>query len=63
MQARRAIESSRLFASLPAVRRGAYAVIDLDTAIAMRTPSALSIPYALDRMVPTSRRRWRADRS
>jgi iron complex transport system substrate-binding protein len=49
---RRAIESSRLFASLPAVRRGAYAVIDLDTAIAMRTPSALSIPYALDRMVP-----------
>lgn len=49
---RRQLEGNPLFRRLSAVRRGDYVVVDLDTAIAMRTPSVLSIPWGLDRVVP-----------
>ncbi|MGW5362029.1 ABC transporter substrate-binding protein [Actinopolymorpha pittospori] len=51
-QARTRLEADPLFKRIPAVRRGAYIPLDLPTAIAMGFPTALSIPYALDRSVP-----------
>ncbi|WP_223838698.1 hypothetical protein [Saccharopolyspora pogona] len=54
-QARTALESNPLFQAVPAVRRGAYAELDLPLALAIGFPSALSIRYALGRIVPKIR--------
>ncbi|GAA0924493.1 ABC transporter substrate-binding protein [Nonomuraea longicatena] len=51
-QARSRLEANELFRRIPAVRRGSYIALDLPTAIAMAFPSALSIPYGLERSVP-----------
>jgi iron complex transport system substrate-binding protein len=51
-QARAQLEANELFKRVPAVRRGSYIALDLPTAIAMAFPSALSIPYGLERSVP-----------
>jgi iron complex transport system substrate-binding protein len=45
-------EANPLFKNLPAVRRGSYLGFDLGTAVALAFPSVLSIPYALDAVVP-----------
>lgn len=37
---------------LPAVRSGAVAVVDMATAVALNTPTPLSLPYALDQIRP-----------
>lgn len=44
-------ESSPLFPRLDAVRNGGYVVLDHSVALALGFPSALSIPYGLDRTV------------
>ena len=49
---RATFEANPLFASLPAVKRGSYVGLDLGTAVALAFPSVLSIPYALDAVVP-----------
>ncbi|MGH3933675.1 MAG: iron-siderophore ABC transporter substrate-binding protein [Pseudonocardiaceae bacterium] len=49
---RRAVESSELFQRLEAVRRGSYIPLESQVGISMGYPSLLSIPYALDRIVP-----------
>ncbi|MGQ0773128.1 MAG: iron-siderophore ABC transporter substrate-binding protein [Pseudonocardiales bacterium] len=45
------IESSPLFPQLNAVKNGTYVVFEQSVALALGFPSALSIPYGLDRMV------------
>lgn len=52
--ARRTLEAKPLFTRLRAVRRGSYIALGSDPplAIAMAFPSLLSIPYALDEVVP-----------
>lgn len=40
------------FARVPAIRRGAFIPLDIGPATAMAFPSALSLPYALDALVP-----------
>ncbi|MEM9612779.1 MAG: ABC transporter substrate-binding protein [Actinomycetota bacterium] len=37
---------------LPAVQRGSAVVLDISTAVALNTPSPLSVPYALERIRP-----------
>ena len=54
-QARKKLEETALFQKIPAVRRGAYIGLDLPEALAIGFPSALSIRYALDRIVPKIR--------
>lgn len=51
-QDRRFLESSPLFSQLGAVRNGTYIPMDFPISVAMGFPSPLSIPYALDGMVP-----------
>ncbi|MBW0102731.1 ABC transporter substrate-binding protein [Pseudonocardia sp. KRD291] len=51
-QARARLEADELFRRIPAVRRGAYIALDLPTTLAIGFPSALSIPFALERSVP-----------
>lgn len=51
-EAREALEANPLFQALPAVQRGAYVALELPTAIALAFPSALSIPYGLEQVVP-----------
>ncbi|KPM53981.1 hypothetical protein CcI49_03820 [Frankia sp. CcI49] len=46
------VESDRLFQALPAVKRGAYVPLEVETALSMAFPSTLSIPYALEQIVP-----------
>lgn len=46
------IEALEPFRALPAVQQGRYFTVDMSTAIALRNPSPLSIPYALDRLEP-----------
>lgn len=45
------LESSPLFPQLDAVENGTYVVFETPVALATSFPSALSIPYGLDRMV------------
>ncbi|MFF4600279.1 ABC transporter substrate-binding protein [Amycolatopsis sp. NPDC001319] len=45
-------EALPLFQQLPAVRRGSYVALDITTAIALAFPSALSVPYGLQQVVP-----------
>ncbi|MGH3915748.1 MAG: iron-siderophore ABC transporter substrate-binding protein [Pseudonocardiaceae bacterium] len=45
------LESSPLFGQLDAVKNGAYVVFDNPVSLALGFPSALSIPYGLDRTV------------
>ncbi len=49
---RESLERNPVFTRLPAIRRGSYVVVDLETAYALRTPSVLSVPWAVDRLVP-----------
>ncbi|MGH3813934.1 MAG: iron-siderophore ABC transporter substrate-binding protein [Pseudonocardiaceae bacterium] len=49
---RNIVESSPLFAQLNAVKNGTYIPMDFLVSVAMAFPSPLSIPYALDGMVP-----------
>jgi len=51
-QTRAAFEANPLFRDLPAVKRGAYVGLDLTAAVALAFPSVLSIPYALDGVLP-----------
>lgn len=51
-EAREALEANPLFQQIPAVQRGAYVPLDLSVAISMGFPSALSIPYGLEQVVP-----------
>ena len=51
-KSRAELEANPLFQALPAVKRGSYVPLDQGTAIAMAFPSVLSIPYALDAVVP-----------
>ncbi|MFD4636953.1 ABC transporter substrate-binding protein [Lentzea sp. NPDC058436] len=46
------VEGDRLFQNLPAVKKGAYIPIDVETALSIAFPSTLSIPYALDKIIP-----------
>ena len=46
------LRASRLFASIPAVERGAWVGLDIGPATAMAFPSVLSVPYAVDALVP-----------
>lgn len=45
------LESIPVFGQLDAVRAGRYVRLETDTSTALAFPSALSIPYGLDRMV------------
>lgn len=47
------VESNPLFASLPAVRNGAYLPYDREVAAGLRVPTPLSIPYVLEQIRPT----------
>lgn len=53
-EAQRALEAKALFKRLDVVRHGSYNAFgsDLPLALAMAFPSVLSIPYALDNVVP-----------
>lgn len=46
------LESSAVFATVPAVSRENYVPVSLDTVTAVRNPSVLSIPYGLEQLVP-----------
>jgi ABC-type Fe3+-hydroxamate transport system substrate-binding protein len=46
------LEHSRLFSFVPAVKRGAFVGLELGPATAMAFPSVLSVPYAVDELVP-----------
>lgn len=50
--ARTTLEANPLFQALPAVQRGAYIALDLPVALALGFPSALSIPYGIEVVVP-----------
>jgi iron complex transport system substrate-binding protein len=47
-----ALRDSRLFSFIPAVKRGAFVGLDIGPATAMAFPSMLSVPYAVDQLVP-----------
>lgn len=49
---RATLEADPLFRRLPSVRRGAYVAVPLTAAVAMAFGSALSIPHALQQVVP-----------
>ncbi|ODU03096.1 MAG: hypothetical protein ABS81_15395 [Pseudonocardia sp. SCN 72-86] len=51
-EARQRIEASELFTRIPAVQRGSYVALDLPAALALAFPSALSIGYGLDQVMP-----------
>ncbi|MGQ0615668.1 MAG: iron-siderophore ABC transporter substrate-binding protein [Acidimicrobiia bacterium] len=46
------LEAQPTFARVPAVARGAFVPFDIGPATALAFPSALSLPYALDELVP-----------
>ncbi|MET7419668.1 ABC transporter substrate-binding protein [Dactylosporangium sp. NPDC005555] len=46
------VEGDRLFQNLAAVKRGAYVPLEVGTALSLAFPSTLSIPFALDAIVP-----------
>jgi iron complex transport system substrate-binding protein len=50
--ARERMESNKLFTSLKAVQEGRYVALDLTDALALGFPSALSIQYAVDVVLP-----------
>jgi iron complex transport system substrate-binding protein len=54
-EARTQMESRPLFQNIPAVKRGSYVALDLPTALAIGFPSALSIRYGLEKLVPALR--------
>jgi iron complex transport system substrate-binding protein len=47
-----ALADQKLFAAVPAVRRGAYVPMGIGPATAMAFPSVLSVPYAVQKLVP-----------
>jgi iron complex transport system substrate-binding protein len=51
-EARSAVESSPLWATLPVVERGAVVDLDDDQFFALRQPTALSIPWVIEAVVP-----------
>jgi iron complex transport system substrate-binding protein len=51
-QERAKVEGDRLFQGLPAVKRGAYVPLEIEAALSLAFPSTLSIPFALDKVVP-----------
>ncbi len=48
----RRLEAEPLFGQIPAVRRGAYVPVDTTTAVSIAFPSAVSIPYGLQKTIP-----------
>lgn len=54
-EARTRLEADPLFQQIPAVRRGAYVALELPVAIAIGFPSALSVRYGVDKLVPLIR--------
>jgi iron complex transport system substrate-binding protein len=46
------LEAEPLFRQIPAVRRGAYVPVDTPTAVSIAFPSAVSIPWGLQRTIP-----------
>ncbi|SEE67554.1 ABC transporter substrate-binding protein [Jiangella alba] len=50
--ARATLEANELFQRVPAVRDGRYVALDLPTALAIGFPSALSIRYGLEQVLP-----------
>lgn len=54
-EARTQMESRPLVQNIPAVKRGSYVALDLPTALAIGFPSALSIRYGLEKLVPALR--------
>lgn len=46
------LEAEPLFQQIPAVRRGAYVPVETTTAVAIAFPSAISIPYGLQKSIP-----------
>jgi iron complex transport system substrate-binding protein len=54
-EAQTEIEANAVFNTIPAVKRGAYVALDLPTALAIAFPSALSIRYGLEQIVPKIR--------
>lgn len=46
------LEAHPIFSRVPAVARGAFLAYDIGPATALAFPSALSLPYALDELVP-----------
>nr|BFE28107.1 iron-siderophore ABC transporter substrate-binding protein [Actinomadura rugatobispora] len=46
------IEGNKVFADLGVVKRGAYVALDLKAFWPLRTPTALSVPYVVDQIVP-----------
>jgi iron complex transport system substrate-binding protein len=46
------LRDSRLFSFVPAVKRGAFVGLEIGPATAMAFPSVLSVPYAVDELVP-----------
>ncbi|ONI77947.1 hypothetical protein ALI144C_31610 [Actinosynnema sp. ALI-1.44] len=49
---RKKVEGDRLFQNLAAVKRGAYVPLQVGDALSMAFPSTLSIPFAVDKIVP-----------
>jgi iron complex transport system substrate-binding protein len=49
---RQQVEQNALFQRIPAVQRGSYVALDVGTAVAMAFPSTLSVPFALETIVP-----------
>nr|WP_042178038.1 ABC transporter substrate-binding protein [Kibdelosporangium sp. MJ126-NF4]CEL12935.1 ABC-type Fe3+-siderophore transport system, periplasmic iron-binding component [Kibdelosporangium sp. MJ126-NF4]CTQ98620.1 ABC-type Fe3+-siderophore transport system, periplasmic iron-binding component [Kibdelosporangium sp. MJ126-NF4] len=49
---RKKVEGDRLFQNLAAVKRGAYVPLTVGDALSMAFPSTLSIPFAIDKIVP-----------
>ncbi|TCK22925.1 iron complex transport system substrate-binding protein [Pseudonocardia endophytica] len=49
---RQKVEAEPLFQQIPAVRRGAYVPVETTTAVSIAFPSALSIPYGLQKTIP-----------
>ncbi|WP_433136459.1 iron-siderophore ABC transporter substrate-binding protein [Actinomadura nitritigenes] len=45
-------EGNKLFSGLPVVERGSYVRLDLKAFWPLRTPTALSVPYVVDQVVP-----------
>ncbi|MEU9020513.1 iron-siderophore ABC transporter substrate-binding protein [Actinomadura sp. NPDC048394] len=45
-------EGDKLFSGLPVVKRGSYVRLDLKAFWPLRTPTALSVPYVVDHVVP-----------
>lgn len=46
------LEAQPLFQRLPAVQRGSYIALEDGVRIGLAFPSALAIPYSIERLVP-----------